>query len=217
MSNSPRTVFARATLVAVAATATLATLGRWLGPTIDLDPGQPFAALLAQWSAVVLLGCAAWGWLVTAAILIEAVRASIGSIDPDTGPRSRGRGVAAAYRRLVLGACGVALAAGSAAPAMATPGPVHLAPRSAAAAVPAAVPVTPPTSGVGSHGADPDDIVVHRGDSLWRLAAERLPQDASNATIAHTWRRLYAANESLIGADPDHLEPGQRLARPRVW
>jgi nucleoid-associated protein YgaU len=59
--------------------------------------------------------------------------------------------------------------------------------------------------------------VVRPGDSLWRLAAERLPEDADNATIAHTWQRLYAANRDVIGPDPDRLEPGQQLARPRVW
>ena len=212
---SPRpTIFARAIVIAVVATGALGWLASRTVATLDLDPDQPFAALLSQWCAVVLLGCGGWAWLVTMAVLVEAVRAG-GDGSPGQPHRRRHPGVPATYRRIVLGACGVALAAGSTAPALATPGPVHLAPQVAAAAASATAPhqAAAPNRSPERTG----EIVVQHGDSLWRLAAERLPRDASNATIAHTWHRLYAANEALIGPDPDRLEPGQRLARPRVW
>ena len=119
-----------------------------------------------------------------------------------------------AYRRLVLSACGLALTGGSFSPALATPGPIHLVPphiTSVATAAPR------PAQAHASTPAPTGDIVVRPGDSLWRLAAERLPQDADDATIAHTWQRLYAANHDVVGADPDLILPGQRLARPQAW
>lgn len=224
MNTSQRSVTLRATALAVASTVTLLGLLAFLGPTIDLDPGQQFAILLAQWSALVLLGCAGWGWLLTCLVLAEAIRTPSGqTLQPQR------RGIPTAYRRLVLGACGLALSAGAAAPALATPGPVHLGPHPAVAAAPSAqarapmqlrAPVLDVDEGAAPADDDDDDddaIVVHTGDSLWRLTADRLPRDADDATIEHAWRRLYAANSELIGADPDHIEPGQRLARPQGW
>ncbi|WP_026145956.1 hypothetical protein [Nocardioides sp. Iso805N] len=216
MNTSQRSVALRATALAVASTATLLGLLVSLGRTIDLDPGQQFAALLAQWSAVVLLGCAGWAWLLTSLVLAEAIRMPSGQPLQPLQPQRRG--IPTAYRRLVLGACGLALSAGAATPALATPGPVHLGPQPAVTAAPSAQARAPmhlraPVPDV----ADADAIVVHAGDSLWRLTADRLPRDADDATIEHAWRRLYAANSELIGADPDHVEPGQRLARPQGW
>jgi len=211
MITSPRHVRLRAAALAIGATGTLAMLAVALVPTTDLDPGQPFADLLGQWCSLVLLGCAAWAWLITLAVLFEAVRAG--------GPvAEHRRGLPAAYRRLVLSACGLALAGGAFSPALATPGPIHLVPPqlgSPGTATPVAI--ARPAPAVAPAPAPPGDIVVQRGDSLWRLAADRLPPDADDLTIAHTWQRLYAANHDLIGADPDLILPGQRLARPRVW
>lgn len=232
MNTSQRSVTLRATALAVVSTAALLGLLAFLGPTIDLDPGQQFATLLAQWCALVLLGCAGWAWLLTCLVLAEAIRMPSGQ--PLQAQR---RGIPPAYRRLVLGACGLALSAGAATPALATPGPVHLDPQPAVAAAPSAQARAPmhlraPVPDLAradaqadteadteaDPGAEDDDaIVVHTGDSLWRLTAERLPRDADDATIEHAWRRLYAANSELIGADPDHIEPGQRLARPQGW
>ena len=207
MITSPRHVRLRATALALAATGTLSTLIAALAPTTDVDPAQPFADLLGQWCTLVLLGCAVWAWLVTLAVLLEAVRAG--------GPVAEHRRcLPTAYRRLVLSACGLALTGGAFSPALATPGPIHLVPPHITA-----VATTAPTP---AHASTPapgltDDIVVRPGDSLWRLAAERLPGDADDATIAHTWQRLYAANHDVVGADPDLILPGQRLARPQAW
>lgn len=218
MTPSKRSVCLRASALAIAATGALAALSVALLPAADLSPAQPFPALLSQWSGIVLAGCGLWAWLVTIAVLVEAV-----DLPPDSAAPMRRPGIPGGYRRLVLAACGLVLAAGTATPALATPGPIHLDPH-AAAAVPTTDAATAVARATAHVLADRhrttalgDDIVVHRGDSLWHLAAERLAGDADDATVAHTWRRLYDANRGLIGDDPDHIEPGQRLARPEAW
>lgn len=60
----------------------------------------------------------------------------------------------------------------------------------------------------------PDRVVVHRGDTLWDLCARHLGPQATNADIAQEWPRWYAANEDLIGPDPDLILPGQELVVP---
>jgi resuscitation-promoting factor RpfA len=57
-------------------------------------------------------------------------------------------------------------------------------------------------------------VVVRRGDTLWDIAASTLPSGASDAQIAVEWPRWYAANAAVIGANPDHIEPGMRLVPP---
>ena len=58
------------------------------------------------------------------------------------------------------------------------------------------------------------EVVVHRGDSLWLLAARHLGEGATDAEIAAEWPRWYAANRQVIGPDPDLLLPGQVLRAP---
>ncbi len=62
--------------------------------------------------------------------------------------------------------------------------------------------------------ADVPDVVVHRGDTLWSVAARVLPVDATDAEIAVEWPRWYRANRAAIGPDPDRLLPGVRLQAP---
>lgn len=57
-------------------------------------------------------------------------------------------------------------------------------------------------------------VLVQEGDTLWGLAARALGPAASDAQIAAEWPRWYAANASVIGADPDVLVPGQVLVVP---
>ena len=59
-----------------------------------------------------------------------------------------------------------------------------------------------------------DETVVRRGDTLWSLASRSLGPDAGAAEIAAEWPRWYGANRRVIGSNPDHLEPGQRLRHP---
>lgn len=57
-------------------------------------------------------------------------------------------------------------------------------------------------------------VEVRRGDSLWSIAATHLGAGATDAEIAGEWPRWYEANRATIGADPDHIEPGQLLVAP---
>lgn len=59
-----------------------------------------------------------------------------------------------------------------------------------------------------------DRIVVHRGDTLWSIAARHLGPDATSAEIDSQWRRWFAANRAVIGADADLILPGQLLRPP---
>lgn len=59
-----------------------------------------------------------------------------------------------------------------------------------------------------------DHVVVHRGDSLWSIAARHLGAGASAVEIAREWPRWYAANRTEIGDDPDVIMPGQQLLPP---
>ena len=56
--------------------------------------------------------------------------------------------------------------------------------------------------------------MVTRGDTLWDIAKDRLPDDASAADITAEWHRWYDANRDVIGDDPDLILPGQVLRPP---
>ena len=57
--------------------------------------------------------------------------------------------------------------------------------------------------------------VVAVGDTLWDIAAARLaPAERSAANIQRYWRQIHRANRAVIGADPDLIHPGTRLAVP---
>lgn len=57
-------------------------------------------------------------------------------------------------------------------------------------------------------------VVVHRGDTLWSIAADHLGPDATDAQIDAAWRSWYAPNRAVIGDDPDRILPGQQLRSP---
>ena len=57
-------------------------------------------------------------------------------------------------------------------------------------------------------------VEVQPGDTLWAVAARSLGPGASDAAIAAEWPRWYGANASVIGPDPDLLQPGQVLVAP---
>lgn len=65
-----------------------------------------------------------------------------------------------------------------------------------------------------ARGAVEEQYVVRRGDSLWHIAARHLGPWASATSIAREWPRWYAVNRDVIGPDPHHIEPGQRLLPP---
>ena len=55
--------------------------------------------------------------------------------------------------------------------------------------------------------------VIH-GDSLWSIAANRLPTSASDQDIDREWRSIYALNKALIGNNPSLIFPGQVFELP---
>jgi nucleoid-associated protein YgaU len=99
------------------------------------------------------------------------------------------------------------------------------------AAVPTASSTSPPSPPVAGEGAvtataglavEPSrehspgtaEVVVHRGDSLWTIAARHLGPDATDADIAAEWPRWHAANRDTVGDDPDLILPGMILHPP---
>lgn len=156
----------------------------------------------AEWA---VLACIVWLWAATSSVVYEAMRA------PRTEPVGEARfGVPVTLRRFVLTACGAAVVAGLAAPAVADgPPPTDL----------AHVPVHESTSPV-----DPDrprlprrhgEVIVRAGDSLWRIASEEIGQRATDAQVTTAWRRIYDANRAVIGGDPGLIRPGQKLSLPQ--
>lgn len=82
--------------------------------------------------------------------------------------------------------------------------------------VPKAAPADPgPVVGTPRARVAADEaVVVRRGDTLWDIAQRHLPAGATTAQVAAEWPRWFAANRSVIGADPDLLLPGTRLVAP---
>jgi LysM domain len=74
----------------------------------------------------------------------------------------------------------------------------------------------PATALVISGGGDrrPGEVVVHRGDSLWDIAARHLGPGATDAEVALAWPAWHEANRAVIGDDPDLILPGQLLRVP---
>lgn len=60
----------------------------------------------------------------------------------------------------------------------------------------------------------PREVVVHRGDTLWSIAARHLGPEATPAEIASSWPLWHEQNRERIGADPHTILPGTRLVPP---
>lgn len=208
------------------ALATLSAQGDPMAALSRLD----FAAALTAGCSLLLLGCAAWWLLVTVLVAAEAVAIRGHSRDL----RCLRRACPTSVRRLLLAACGVAVATGVAGPALAAGG--HAAGAGAADAPRVTRPVadgrlaglalpdrltapeglTTPTAQPEPTALEPTALVVRPGDSLWALARRLLPDDASETAIAAGCRALYRANADRLGPDPDLIYPGTRLDLPEL-
>jgi hypothetical protein len=190
MSRTPRRSIATAVLLLVLVVAT-ARLLLEMTQALRHPAGPGYDDLLLALAAWVLLGCAAWAMAIVVAAVVETT--------------SSGRFRATAWvgcppslRRLLLTGLGVALVGA---------GPVQP-PASGSAGTPLPVPARP----VGSvHN---DKLIVHHGDTLWQLAADRLRSSASPGDVATLVADLHQRNRKVIGPDPDLIRPGQRLAVP---
>ncbi len=221
----------RCLLVWLGASAALSALTGWLLPDLlaasevaasDALHEQPFDQLLVWVCEAALLGTAAWLWLVTGLLVRDAAR----------GRSPVRRGVPASVRRLVLVACGAALAGGLATPSYAAPvsdagdraraGPAVVEglplPDRATATMHLGQLVARRSATLGRpRPADPTPrtVVVRAGDTLWGLADATLPPRAPESAVAERWHRIYRANRGVIGPDPDLIQPDQRLRLPR--
>jgi len=167
-------------------------------------PAPSFDVLLPHVAGAVLIGCAGWFWWVTTWTALAAV----------SGAGWAAPGCPRGLQRAILAACGVALV-GVGPAALADP-PTHPGP-SIIAGLPlperASGTEAMPASLTRAPAAPSPQVVVRAGDTLWDLAADVLPADASDARITRAWHALYAANRNVLD-DPDLIYPGTRLTRP---
>ena len=175
------------------------------------QPAAPgFADLLTALAAWLLVGCACWSTLISAAALVETM----------TAGRVRATawvGCPSSLRHVLVAGIGVALVSG-------VPGPtpvsamVAASEKGASAGRPApswqqVLPV--PARPLGRMQRDQSPrVLVRRGDTLWHLAADRLRPSASDVEVALLVERIHCSNRKLIGLDPDLIKPGQRLTVP---
>ena len=160
------------------------------------------ADLLVAGCATTLTVALAWLWVVTTGTVAGLL----------TGTVAAGGG---ATRRLVLVACGVAVAAGTALPATASGGEgrellVGLALPDRAVA-PAPRHERRPTVRTSAEPDAPDTYVVRPGDSLWSIAQAH---PGATGSVELRWRAIWQANRDLVGDDPDLILPGQALRLP---
>ena len=174
--------------------------------------GTDFDALLTRGALLALLLAAGWALTVVAVVAVEA------------GTRGRIRlaeraGCPRAVRLWLLGIF-TALFAGVA-PAQASDlgtGPGS-GPGSGLAAIDASLDGLPlpdrpaDTRTRSGRASAAHAVVVRPGDSLWRIARDRLP-GAPDAEVAAAVAAVYRANRPVIGPDPDRVEPGQHLVFP---
>lgn len=74
--------------------------------------------------------------------------------------------------------------------------------------------VREPRTSHSSSGTKQDEVVVQPGDSLWGITARHLGPATSDAKVAEVWPQWYAANRTVIGENPELLQPGQILHPP---
>ncbi|MCB7137234.1 LysM peptidoglycan-binding domain-containing protein [Cellulosimicrobium marinum] len=58
------------------------------------------------------------------------------------------------------------------------------------------------------------EVVVVRGDTLWSIAERELGPGATVGDVAAEVSRWHAANQDVVGDDPDLIRPGQVLVPP---
>ena len=172
-------------------------------------PAAPgFPDLLMALAAWLMVGCACWSTVISAAALLEAtttgrVRATVWV------------GCPPALRRLLVAGIGAALVSGvpgqTQAVTVATTSLTWASSDRPAPAGQRALPV--PARPVGRPSPSPR-VLVRPGDNLWQLAAVRLPASASDGEVALQVERIHRRNQEVIGPDPDLIHPGQRLVVP---
>ncbi len=142
--------------------------------------------LLVRLCLGALVVATVWAWLQAMAGVADAWRGT-------TWVRRAG------VRRLVLAACGMALAGALTVPAHAATGDDPL----------SGLPL--PERAEGRAHPRPPAVVVRPGDTLWALAEHDLPAPATDRQVTARWHSVYRRNRGVIGPDPDLIRPGQVL------
>lgn len=229
-------------VLVLGATAGLGTwlLGVALAVLDAARAGVPVPPAHALTGALAGLGAATTGWLVLG-IVLEVLARVPGTVGVAAG-RTAAALSPLVVRRVVALVLGASIGTGAVGAAHATPQGVLTSVTSSDAVTPGATSDLPDPSWTPGPGPDPGwtpeqprvrpqpdvrvltgapraedrsgDVVVHRGDSLWTVAARHLGEGASDAEIAAEWPRWYAANRHVVGPDPDLLHPGQVLRSP---
>lgn len=89
--------------------------------------------------------------------------------------------------------------------------------RSGGGATPASTPPPPPpSSSPPTAQPAPARHLVQEGESLWTITASALGTDAAAQQVLDTWPKIYEANRSVIGADPNLIHTGQELVIPAL-
>ena len=181
-----------------------AGLGCWRGCAGDraaaLARHATLADLLTGAAAVVLQ--VALGWLLVVTLLLV--------LEPRTGRELTGlAGCPRTLRRALVTLCGVAVTGA----AVVTPAQAHVDHSASRASRLDGLALPDRTSGPERPrpAAAPHKVVVRTGDTLWAIAADRLPPDAAPAAVDRAWRSLYTANRAVIGPDPDLFHAGTEL------
>lgn len=207
----------RCLLVWVLATAAALLTVAWAAPDLrdataslhadDGLTGEPFDRLVVWLAAAALAGCAAWAWVVTGIVVVQAL---VGR------PRDSAPGVPRWLRATVLLACGLAVAgAGTAHAQDGRNDGVREQNREVLAGLPPPERVLGEVRPAPSRTAEPAPVhVVRPGDTLWDIAAADLGGRPDPARTAAHWHRIYRQNRTVIGADPDLIQPGQQLRMP---
>jgi hypothetical protein len=165
--------------------------------------GPDFDTLLTRGALGALATALLWATSVLAAVALEAVSGGRVRLAHRTG-------CPAAWRAWLLGVLVVVFA--GLGPAQAT----ESQPPGAARALDGLPLPDRAVDGPRSHrtGPAPAVVIVRPGDSLWLIARRLLPEHAANGAVASLVAQLHARNRAVIGADPDLIRPGQRLAVP---
>lgn len=181
-------------------------------------PAPDLALVLRGTAALALVGCVAWWWVATTAVLVSVA----------AGRRARPPGCPRWVHRAVLVGLGLGLTAGLASPASAAP-TSHAVPGGGTPGTPALVEGLPypdrATSAAPSAYDGPGVVrraahavdgryVVSPGDTLWAIARRDLGPGASPTSVEARWREIYRANLTVVGSNPDLILPGTPLVLP---
>ncbi len=175
--------------------------------------GSPLDVALTDVAALALLGCALWVWAATHRVVVEVLAPASRR---DQAARRAGR-----RPRVVLAACGVALARRARPHRRTPPAPAghrDRVPRPPVAAVRAPAPRAGAVAARPRPPAEPPPAATRASSGPATRCGRSPPATSRPAAPTRAsplgGMRSTRANRAVIGADPDLIRPGQRLRLP---